>query len=226
HYLGVNWVWTVGIVPVHVVLSIGLPILLLGLALPETRGRPLLNRREVVIAVGVFGVDVLLLAGISHYYPIGLAEQLSAVVVVAALAVLAYGLPRDLLNPTSEHPRYRPAVALLLGLAFYPGLLFIPALGERSSLGAPLVVALEFAFAAGLFLAVRRPVGRRRNEAQLVMVALGALIPIVLFGFFSQLFLPLVAVFDVLFGLLFYTLWRRYRPAWAGPLPPFPAGAR
>ena len=32
HWLGVNWVWVAGIVPVHMIFSISLPILLVGLA--------------------------------------------------------------------------------------------------------------------------------------------------------------------------------------------------
>ncbi len=43
HWLGVSWVWTVGILLVHMVYSVALPILLLNLALPETRGRSLLR---------------------------------------------------------------------------------------------------------------------------------------------------------------------------------------
>ena len=47
---GVNWVWSLGVLGVHIVYSVGLPILLLGLALPETRGRPLLSNRRIPIA--------------------------------------------------------------------------------------------------------------------------------------------------------------------------------
>ena len=39
HWAGVNWIWSAGIVPFHALWSISLPILLLGLALPETVGR-------------------------------------------------------------------------------------------------------------------------------------------------------------------------------------------
>ncbi|HYA11047.1 MAG TPA: hypothetical protein VEH10_05200, partial [Thermoplasmata archaeon] len=42
-FAGVNWVWACGVLAFHVVFSIGLPIVLLGLALPSTRGRSLLG---------------------------------------------------------------------------------------------------------------------------------------------------------------------------------------
>ncbi len=39
HYLGVNWIWLIGILQIHAVYSIGLPIVLVALALPETRAK-------------------------------------------------------------------------------------------------------------------------------------------------------------------------------------------
>lgn len=225
HYLGVNWVWTIGVLQVHVILSIGVPILLLGLALPETRGRPLLSRRQIAVAFGIFAADILLLALATHYYSVGLLWQGLAVLVAGGLAYLAYRLPRELLDPTSERPRYGPGACFLLGLAFYPILLLVPGVGVHTPLGAPLVGALDIALSGGLFFAVRHAVGRTGNEAQLVMVALGVLIPIVLFGLLAQVRVPVVIVFDVLLGLFFYSLWRRYRPTPAGSVPSIPVGA-
>jgi len=225
HYLGVNWVWVIGVLQIHVVLSIGLPILLLGLALPETRGRPLLTGRQVWVAVEVFGLDIVLLALISHYYPVGLLWQLLAVPVAAGLAVLAYRLPRDLLDPTSATPRLGPGACLLLGLTFFPILLLVPGILEHTSVGAPVTGAAEILVSGALFFAVRHGVGRSGNAPQLVMLALGVLIPIALFGLVAQIYLPVELVVDVLFVLFFYSLWRRYGPARAGPTPVVPIGA-
>lgn len=226
HLLGVNWVWAIGVLQVHVVLSIGLPILLLGLALPETRGRSLLSPRQIGVAIGIFAIDVAFLAYISHYYPVGWPLELLAVVVAAGLAGLAYFLPGDLLDPTSETPRYGTRACFLLGFAFYPILLLVPGIGATTPLGAPLIGAFSILFSGALFFTVRHGIGRRRNEAQLTMVALGALIPILAFGLFSQLFVPVVLVVDVLFALFFYSLWRRYRPIAAASTPGIPIGAR
>ncbi len=55
HWLGVNWVWVAGILPVHMIFSISLPILLLGLALPGTVGKSLLSRRGIRVAYTVLG---------------------------------------------------------------------------------------------------------------------------------------------------------------------------
>jgi len=41
HWLGVNWVWTVGLVIFHAVFSIGLPIFVFGLAFPDLKSKSL-----------------------------------------------------------------------------------------------------------------------------------------------------------------------------------------
>ncbi|MGP8076589.1 MAG: hypothetical protein ACLP8Y_07665, partial [Thermoplasmata archaeon] len=58
---------------------------------------------------------------------------------------------------------------------------------------------------------------RADNGAALTMLALGALAPLVAIGLFSQIFLPVLLVPDVLFVLFFYALWQRYRPGPATP---------
>jgi hypothetical protein len=225
HYLGVNWVWVIGVLQVHIVLSIGLPILLLGLALPETRGKSLLTDRQVGLALGVFALDIVVLVAISHYYPVGLLWQGLAVLVAGALAFLAYRLPRDLLDPTSERPRWGPGVCLLLGLAFYPIIVLVPGLAELANVAAPIAGAAEIVVSGALFFAVRHAVGRSDNAAQMVLLALGALIPIALIGLIAQIFLPVELVVTVPFVLFFYALWRKYRPVPSDRTPRVPAGA-
>ena len=224
HYLGVSWIWAIGVIQIHIVVSIGLPILLLGLALPETRGRPLLTGRQIGVAFGIFALDIALLAYISHYYPVALLSLVMAVLVAGGLAYLAYRLPRTFLDPTSETPRYGPRVCFVLGLVFYPILLLVPATGEYAHVTAPVTGVVDLALSGGLFFVARRAVGRSQNEPELVMVALGALIPLLAFGLLSQILLPIVLIGDVLFVLFFYSLWRRYAPARAGPTPAVPHG--
>jgi hypothetical protein len=61
HWLGVNWVWVAGIIPVHMLFSISLPIVLLGLAVPRTNGQSLLSRRSLWAVSTVLGIDVVVL---------------------------------------------------------------------------------------------------------------------------------------------------------------------
>src|SRR3989442_11288356 len=51
HWLGVNWVWTVGLLIFHSVYSIGLPIFLFGLVFPEMKSKSLVSMSAVRISV-------------------------------------------------------------------------------------------------------------------------------------------------------------------------------
>jgi len=212
HYAGVNWVWSVGVLGVHIVLSVGLPIVLLGLALPETRGRPLLTGREVPVTLVIYVVDIFLLILIANYWRQAPGLLLAGAVLAILLYAAARALPHGTLDPPSAGPRLSPKWFFPLGLAYFPALLLVPAIGGALHLWPPVTVALDLLVSGALFLFVRREVGRSGNEAALTMLALGAIVPIMLFGLAAQIFLPIVLVLDVLAGLFFYTLWRRYAP--------------
>jgi hypothetical protein len=221
HFAGVNWVWAEGVLGIHIVFSVGLPILLLGLALPETRGRSLLSRRETALAFGVYAVDIAVLALIVGYFRTALPLLVAAVVVAGVLYLAARSLPRGAWEPTGGSPRLSPRWFFVLGFVFYPILVLVPGLGNAGNVWPPLTMAVELLLAGGLFFWIRRVVGRTDNEAALTMVALGAITPLVVLGFLFQLVFPVVLIADVLFGLFFYALWVHYRP---GPVAP-PVGA-
>src|SRR3989441_4208111 len=61
HWLGVNWVWTVGLLIFHSVYSIGLPIFLFGLVFPEMKSKSLVSMRGMRISVIGLIVDSILL---------------------------------------------------------------------------------------------------------------------------------------------------------------------
>ena len=219
---GVNAVWVIGVVGVHIVLSVGLPLLLLGLALPETRGRSLLTRRQTVVAAIVYVTDIALLATSIGFWRVELAWIVGAAGVALMLWGVAYRLPKGALDPPTERPTRRPWTYFLLGLTFFPLLLFVPAFGDAARFPAAATGALELLAALAVFLAVERTVGRRANEPHLVLLALGTTLPIALFGLAAQLFLPLVLVVDAGYAAFFWVLWTHYRPR--AP-PAVPAGA-
>jgi len=221
HFAGVNWVWTVGVLGIHIVYSVGLPLLLLGLALPETRGRSLLSRRQVVLALGVYAVDIVLLALIVGYWRTAPLLLVAAAVVAGLLYAAARALPHGALEPTGGGPRLSPVAFFLLGFVFYPIVVLVPGLGYHWDVWPPVAMAVELFLCGALFFYIRREVGRTGNEAALTMVALGAISPLVALGLLFQLAVPIVLVADVLFALFFYALWVRYRPGPAAP----PVGA-
>lgn len=224
-FAGVNWVWSVGVLEVHIVYSVGLPILLLGLALPETRGRPLLTERQIPVALVIFAVDILVLVGATGYYRTAPALLVAAALLAGLLYVVARRLPQGTLVPRSSGPSLSPRWFFVLGLLFYPILLLVPGICGAFSIWFPATIAIDAALSALLFLYVRHKLGRSGNDAALIMLALGAMMPIVAAGFVFQLLIPLVVVPDVLFGLFFYALWTRYRPLPVVPRMAPPIGA-
>jgi hypothetical protein len=222
HAYGVSWVWLIGVLGVHIVYSVGLPILLLGLALPETRGRSFLTGYRLPVALAIYAFDIALLAFILHYWAGALLIVLAAVA-AGILWVVAWLLPPGLLDPTTVAPRRGPRAFLLYGLSYFTILLLAPIFVAEAHLPAALAFTVDGVLVVGLFLSVRRDVGREANERQLILLALGALVPIMLFGLLAQLFFPLVLVLDAAVGLFFLTLWRHYSPT-PRPFAP-PAGS-
>ena len=209
---GVNWLWTVGVIGFHIVFSVGLPIVLFGLALPTWRGRPLLARPGIAIAAAVFVADIGVLAASEHYYTVQPAWILGAAVVAGVLWVVALRRPAGWLDPPGELPTGGPRFYGALGFVVFPVLILLPSFGEAVGLPAAATIAIDLGFGLGLFLAVRGTVGRRANEAALVALAFGATLPLVGWGLASQISVPVVLAFDVLWALFFYALWDRYRP--------------
>ena len=227
HYLGVNWIWVIGILQIHAVYSIGLPILLCGLALPETRGRMLLTDRQIRILFLIYFLDIVFLVLLTHYWA-GSLQIVLAVMVAAGLIGLAYRLPARILEPPTLLPRWRPTAFLLLGLAFFPILLLVPSVGEHLGWAAPVTGAVEILFSGILLGVIRGTIGRSGQAPHVVLLAIGAIAPLILIGLLAQIFIPIVLVADFLAVFFFLSLWRRYRSedATSAALPPVLPGRR
>ncbi|HEV2429427.1 MAG TPA: hypothetical protein VGV64_06255 [Thermoplasmata archaeon] len=212
HWLGVNWVWVAGIVMVHVVFSISLPILLHGYALPAWRGKSLLDRRGIRIAFLVLAADVVLLAllvrSTYQFFP-GVGLIGASLVAILALTVLAYRVPATLLRPVPGPPRLPFVWMGAIGLALLPGSFLIE--GIFGALHAPprsAILALGLWFAAALF-AVRRGLGDGSSVRHVLAFVLGALLSIMVIGLATEYYLPVVALADLAAFLLVWRLWRR-----------------
>jgi hypothetical protein len=212
HAFGVNWLWVIDALGIHVVYTIGLPIILLGLALPETRGRSLLSSRGIVTALLVYATDIGVLVVITNYWRTGGPLLLFAALFALLLWLVAWRLPAGILDPPVGGPRHRPLVSGLLGLAFFPILVLVPRVVEAVNGSAWFAGAAMLALSGGLFLAVRAEVGRTDNQGHLIALVFGALVPIAIVGLIENLPFPIEIVVDALFLLFFYTLWTRYRP--------------
>jgi len=214
HWLGVNWVWTAGIIPVHMIYSISLPILLLGLAAPETQGMSLLkSRKSIVTTFGILFLDVAVLfffVLLGERFWMGWAVFAFSLASIGALLYGARKVQLNALTPKTETPVKRPRVAAALGAIFYPSVLFVEFLGMGAKLPA-FVVTLIVVLTQSLFLVyILRIVGRFNNERNLIALATGLVLPIAAFGIISQISLPLVLIVDIALFAFFRSLWKTY----------------
>lgn len=213
HWMGVNTVWIPGVLIVHMLYSIALPIYLLGLLLPELRGRPLLGGRRLSLAVAFLLADVVALIALVRFgqgYFMGWPLLVGSVVVVALLVVVAYRLPGNLLEGPTARARAPSAwLSGLAGLAFFPVTIFVE--GICASNHAAPAVAIAAIVGVGLLeglFAVRYLRGPAAYRARLGFL-LGALLPILTLGAISQLPLDFVLGGDAVLVLVFARLARR-----------------
>lgn len=224
HAYGVSWVWLLGILGVHIVYSVGLPILLLGLALPETRGRRFLTGYRLPLTFSIYALDIGSLAYLSHYF-VGAPLLLLAANVAGLLWVVAWRIPSGLLDPLTATPHRGPRFFLIPGIVYFALLIFVPGIIRGVQLPAVVAGVADLAALLLLFLIIWREIGRTANEPQLILVSLGAVLPLAAVGLIAQWFLPAVLLLDVLAALFFRALWRQYHLAPAAPAPPVGAVA-
>jgi hypothetical protein len=223
HFLGVNWVWSVGVLTYHVIFSVGLPILLLGLALPETRGRTFLSRKGVAVCLGSLslstGLETTIVWGIYHFW-MGNFVFLGALVAIALLVLAAYVAPPDLWRPRSQFPTISPSAIFSIGfLVFLVATVLEYGFASDPAIS-PLVPIAAVVVELGVFLEIlRRGVGRERNEYLLVILAYGFLIYLSAFGLLVSLtaLLPVSVPLIVLVVIFLERLRAKYSDA--GPMP-------
>ena len=212
HWLGVSWVWVATVIPVHMVFSVSIPILLLGLALPGTAGKSLLTGRGIVAAFGILAADVAVLfleVLFGGHFWMGFPLLLGSFAVMGGLVLVARLAPPDRIA-RSLLPLRRPRTMAVVGVAFFPAVLTVSSLVE--DLGAPpvlgllLVVLLQLAF----LLVVVRLGGSSRNESQLIALCFGLVLPIAAIGLIGTIKFPIVIAADIVMALFFMKLRRKY----------------
>jgi len=222
---GVNWVWTTGVLAFHVIYSIGLPILLLGLALPATRGRSLLSRRGLLLALAALvtstAVETAIVFEVDRFW-MGTTLLVGTLAAIALLVGAAYLVPARFGGPRAAAPSARPREYLAIGFAFFP-LAFLLEYGFAGSPVPPAPVILTELVVFGiLFERVRRSVGRSGNEYLLVDLALGFVAWQSAFGILLNLGLPYTVPLVLLAGGFFVRLRRSYPAPSTAPDPSKP----
>ncbi|MDE1821923.1 MAG: hypothetical protein KGJ23_12155 [Euryarchaeota archaeon] len=228
HFLGVSWVFAVVIALFHALFSIALPILLVELLYPETRGHRFLTDRGLLWALGALTFAVIwgFFGFVPNYFEGYLI--LGFLLGVMALFVIAARFAKgDWLYPRSLLPRRSPRWFLGLGIAFgsawllfylvAPHLLSFPLLVIAGELGSALVA---------LFLVVREA-GRSGNSLHKVYFAFGLLSWLVPWDFVVTFALQDYLVGAVLAAafLVLFRLRKRYLPSSQPAFPPSPMPA-
>jgi hypothetical protein len=214
HWLGVNWVWLAGIVPFHAIFSISIPILLLGLALPETSGRRFLAGKRLIATFAILGLDVLfLMVFVSHAagYWMGPSILAFSLVSIGALILLARRVPAGAFAPGHGAKSVSSRALVSIGISFFPVVLLVEFVPQGAALPAvadfALVVLVQALYPA--YLARRKWDDRRRGPIALTM---GLLVPIATFGVLSELGFPLILLADVAMVFLFRKIRAMYPP--------------
>ncbi|HXQ94447.1 MAG TPA: hypothetical protein VN864_04680 [Thermoplasmata archaeon] len=148
HFAGVNWVWAVELALFHAIYSIALPIAVVGLLYPGTRGRSFLpTGRALGFVIATFVLTVLAMFVLFHPSETPTAPLLvAALAVVAGLVVAARRVPAAMGDLNLGRARFVPRIApFALGVLFVFGFFGLAWV-------APRLVPLPAAIVAGLFL--------------------------------------------------------------------------
>jgi len=123
---GVNWVALTNLTVFHAAFSIAVPLILVELLFPETKGRRLLGNRGMAVTGGLYGLTVFLLTFfLGDPYVPSLGVDIFLVAYASVFIVAAYLVPRSFLQAKKERPDRRGRNFILLGLGFMGGFFMI-----------------------------------------------------------------------------------------------------
>lgn len=220
---GVNWVWATGVLAFHVIYSIGLPILILALALPATRGRPLVGRRGIAVAflslAGSTSLETVIVFGTFGFW-MGTPLLVGCIVAIAALVTLARRAPADLWKPLRELPALSPWAVGAIGFAMFPVLFVLEYWVPYRGVPPAAIIAIEIVFLVCMSEVLRRGIGRAQNENLLVNLAFGFVIWQSTFAFLLTLGVPYPLPLVLLALWFFLRLRRAYPPRVEPSIPP------
>ena len=223
HFLGVNWVWSFGVLALHVVVSVSMPIVVLGLALPESRGRSLLRGPGIVLCfLALAGTTAFESLSNLRLYDFWMGGALFTGCWIALAGLLLAGgvVPSSWGRPRGPRPTASRPAMFAAGAALFPALLATEYLG--AALGVPpfVTLAVEAAMLLGFVEWVRRHIGRERHDRALIALAAGLVVWVGLFGTLLTRPFPYPAPLLAVAIYFFWRLDRAYRPTGSSSDPP------
>jgi hypothetical protein len=224
HLWGVNWLWALALTVFHAVYSIALPLLLLGIVYPETKGRPIVGTRGLAIVATVFLADVGILGAVVPSRP-SLVLAALFLGVIGGLILLAWRLPSALLRPRPGRTLGSLATFGWLGAAWFPLWLLVGSVLPHTAIpavGAGIVLVLG---ELGVYAVILHRIRADDAERAALTFATGMIAILLLWGVLLVFAAdPVALVLDV---AMLYGLYRLRGPVWARtpPAAVAPAGA-
>ncbi len=216
HWLGVNWVWTIGLLIFHSVFSIGLPIFLFGLVFPELKSKSLVSSGRLATTILCLLADsvflFLFVSAVYRGYNPGGALIVFSLIMITILVVAAKKLPRNFLKTTDGLPTLSPFKFAFLGALLFPATLLVGAIAAGAN--APPIVPFVLELVLALFILTKayRSMGTTNNQEQKTALGIGLLLPIAAFGFIASIGIAnwLILAADLLFIAFSRRLWRKW----------------
>src|SRR5690349_1991597 len=163
HWLGVNWVWAVGLMIFHSVYSIGLPIYLFGLVFPELKSKSLVSGARLFATVLILIFDSIFLfafvSGIYSGYNPGGPLLLFSGLVAATLVVLARNLPANFLKTNAGLPKWSPRKFAFVGVLLFPATLFAGGIAAGANLPPEIPFLLDIILAVFILTRAYKSMG-------------------------------------------------------------------
>src|SRR5438128_11301104 len=216
HWLGVNWVWTVGLLIFHSVYSIGPPIFLFGLVFPEMKSKSLVSGTGVTFSILGLIIDCFALfvleSVIYQPYNPGGGLMLFYWIVITILVLAARRLPGDFLKMRQSEPDWGPRKFALVGALLFPATLLAGGFAAGANIPPIIPMIVDIVFAIFILTRAFKSMGTGNNQEQKVAFAIGLVFPIVVFGIIASIGLanPLIVVGDLFFVLFSRRLWRKW----------------
>ncbi len=179
HFGGVNWLFVPDIFVIHILMSLFIPILLLGYALPETRGKSLLTDRQIWAVTALIAGDTAFLTTIvvaHNGYWYGFPLLGLSVAAIAGLCLLGWRLPADLPLLRRGRPDVGRDWFFLAGAIAFPVLVLETQAGESAGAPATLLFLVITGTTVGIFLWVLRHVGTEHHERHVLAFGAGLLV--------------------------------------------------
>ena len=216
HWLGVNWVWTVGLLIFHSVYSIGLPIFLFGLVFPEMKSKSLVSGTGVTFSILGLIIDCFALfvleSVIYQPYNPGGGLMLFSGIVITTLVVAARKLPGDFLKTKQSEPDWGPRKFAIIGALLFPATLLVGGFAAGANIPPIIPMVVDLVFATFILTRAFKSMGARNNQEEKVAFGIGLVFPIVVFGIIASIGLGnvLIVVADLFFVLFSRRLWRKW----------------